>query len=199
MEDIVLGIGTAIVGVVGTLSAIWLKHYLERRRRVEGECIVHQTVREDNEIITRIDDMIDEVEADRISVFQFHNGGEYYSGKGMQKLSCTYESVKPGVSRTQLDMQNVPVSACYATLEKLMEDREFHCIDVEADYPASACKHLLLESGVKSTYQYAIFNLDGKAIGLLRADFVLDANKLKKSADDALRFFAIKLSGYLLK
>tara|TARA_S200002703_G_scaffold54569_2_gene47183 strand:- start:55 stop:654 length:600 start_codon:yes stop_codon:yes gene_type:complete len=199
MEEVLLGLGTAVVGVVGTLSAIWLKHYLERKKAEKDKCIVHQTVKEDVEIISRVEDMIQEVNADRISIFQFHNGGEYYSGKGMQKMTCTYEAVKPGVSRTQMGMQNVPVSACYATLEKLIENKEFHCMDVEANYPESACKYGLLENGVKSTYQYAIFNLDKKAIGMLRADFVLEVEELNESADNALRYFAIKLSGYLVK
>ena len=116
----------------------------------------------------------------------------------MQKLSCSYEVVQPGVSRTQLGLQNIPVSACLATMQRLMENKEFHCYDVETNYPESACKHQLMENGVKSTYQYAIFDLNKNAIGILRADFVLDKEDLSEESYDALRYLAIKLPGYLV-
>ncbi len=198
MNEAVIGIGTTIIGVVGTLSAIWLKHYLDRRKH-RHDCIIDKTVKDDCELIGRLDDLKNEIEADRISIFSFHNGGEYYSGKSMQKLSCSYETVQPGVARTQLDLQNIPVSACLGTLTHLMENKEFHCYDIEANYPESACKYQLINTGVKSTYQYAIFDLNKKAIGILRADFVLDKEHIDDKAHESLKYTAIKLAGYLLK
>lgn len=189
---------TAIIGVGGTLLAIWMKHYLESRKK-NDDCIIDKTVKEDTEIISRLDEIKEEVDADRISIYSFHNGGEYYSGKSMQKLSCSYEVVKPGVSRTQLLAQNIPVSACLSTLQNLMENKEFHCVDVENNYPESSCKFQLLENGVRSTYQYAIFNLERKAVGILRADFVGEMNELTDEEEHTLKYSAIKLSGYLLK
>lgn len=197
MLEILIPVLTAVIGVGGTLTAIWLKHYLEARRK-KDDCIIDRTVKEDTEVITRLEEVRDEIDADRISIYSFHNGGEYYSGKSMQKLSCTYEVVQPGVSRTQLDMQNIPVSACLVTLQNLMENKEFHCVDVETNYPESACKYQLIENGVKSTYQYAIFNLDRKAIGIIRADFVGDIHELTEEEEKILKYSAIKLSGYLL-
>jgi len=195
--EVLVPILTAIIGVGGTLVAIWLKHYLNANKE-KNDCIIDRTVKEDTEIITRLEEIKGEVDADRISIFSFHNGGEYYSGKSMQKLSCSYEVVNPGVSRTQLLAQNIPVSACLGTLQSLMENKEFHCTDVENNYPESACKYQLLDSGVKSTYQYAIFNLERKAIGILRADFVSDTNELTELEEKTLKYSAIKLSGYLL-
>ncbi len=197
MLEILIPVLTAIIGVVGTLVAIWLKHNLESRRK-EETCIINKTVEEDIEIITRLEEVRDEINADRISIYSFHNGGEYYSGKSMQKLTCSYEVVQPGVSRTQLLAQNIPVSACLGTLQSLMENKEFHCIDVENNYPESGCKYQLLEHGVKSTYQYAIFNLERKAIGVIRADFVGEIKELTPEQEKVLKYSAIKLSGYLL-
>ena len=61
--------------------------------------------------------------------------------------------VQPGVSRTQLDYKTY-LFACLVTLQNLMENKEFHCVDVETNYPESFCKYQLIENGVKSTYQY---------------------------------------------
>lgn len=198
MLEVLIPIFTTIIGVGGTLLTIWLKHKLDARKK-DDKCIINKTVKEDTEIISRLDEIKEEIDADRISIYSFHNGGEYYSGKSMQKLSCSYEVVKPGVSRTQLTAQNIPVSACLTTLHNLMENKEFHCVDVENNYPESACKFQLVENGVKSTYQYAIFNLERKAIGVLRADFVGEMNELTSEEEHTLKYSAIKLSGYLLK
>lgn len=198
MEDVWLGIVTTILGIGGTLAAIWLKHYLERKKQENAKCPVECAVEENQEILSRLSEIRLETKADRVSIFSFHNGGEYYSGKSMQKLSCSYEVVTPGVSRQQIALQNIPVSACHVTLQHLMENKEFHCYDVDENYPESGCKLALQEFGVKSTYQYCVFDLNKRPIGILRADFVLDKAQLSDQSHDALKYTAIKLSGYLI-
>lgn len=196
--DLLLGVLTTLLGIIGTLVAIWLKYYLERKKKQEEQCPVHCAVEDNDEILSRLEEIKQEIGADRVSIFQFHNGGEYYSGKSMQKLSCSYEVVSPGVARLQLAIQNIPVSACHATLQRLIENKEFHCRDVDANYPESGCKGYLQDHGVKSTYQYCIFDLNRRAIGILRADFVLEMEDLTDQAHEALKYTAIKISGYLL-
>ena len=117
MLEVLIPIFTTIIGVGGTLLTIWLKHRLDARKK-DDSCIIVETVKDDVEIITKLDEIKDEIGADRVSIFSFHNGGEYYSGKSMQKLSCSYEVVQPGVSRTQMDMLNIPVSALFSYFTK---------------------------------------------------------------------------------
>jgi hypothetical protein len=197
MESVLLGILTTVLGIIGTLSAIWLKYYLERKAK-SRECVVQRTVDEDSEILDRLDELKNEIGADRISIFSFHNGGEYYSGRSMQKLSCSYEVVRPGIARHQMRLQHIPVSACLTTVRNLVENKEFHCYDVDLLYPESGCKSYLIDYGVKSTYQYAIFDLNRRVIGILRADFVLDKERLSDDGYDTMKYTAIKLSGYLV-
>lgn len=198
MEDLWLGISTTVLGILGTLAAIWLKYYLDNKKKQQEQCPVHCAVEDNDEILSRLEEIKQEIGADRVSIFSFHNGGEYYSGKSMQKLSCSYEVVSPGVARQQLAMQNVPVSACHTTLQKLIENKEFHCVDVNNNYPESGCKSYLMDYGVRSTYQYGIFDLNRKAIGILRADYVLAVRSVSDEEHEALKYTAIKLSGYLL-
>lgn len=198
MSDIYLGTLTALIGVIGTLTAIWFKYYLDREKN-KHICIIDQTIREDGELLGKLEDIMSELSADRISIFSFHNGGEYYAGKSMQKLSCSYEVVMPGVSRTQLDLQNIPVSACLTNIRPLINDKEYHCYDVKRDYPESFCKYKLTESGVKSVYQFAIFDLNKNAIGIIRADYITKKVKLTKEVLETLHYLAIKLPGYLTK
>ena len=198
IHEVYLGMVTALIGVGGTLTAIWFKYYLDRKRN-KHNCIIDQTIREDGELLSKLEDVKSELSADRISIFSFHNGGEYYAGKSMQKLSCSYEVVNLGVSRTQLDLQNIPVSACLPTLTPLVNDKEYHCYDIKQNYPESFCKYKLIEGGVKSVYQFAIFDLNKKAIGIIRADYVTKKVKLTTKELETLKYLAIKLPGYLIK
>jgi len=196
MGSVILAIVTTLLGIAGTLAAIWLKYYLENRKK-NVECIVQKTVIQDTEILNRLDEIREETGASRVSIMCFHNGGEYYSGRSVQKLSCAYESVSPGISRTQLSLQNIPVSSCLTTISNLIENREFHCYDVVQNYPDSGCRNIMIQNGVKSIYQYVILDLKRRAIGVLKAEFVLDLKELSDDEDDAMQSLSIKVSGYL--
>ena len=101
-----------------------IEKYQVENKKKNTECVVQRTVIQDTEILSRLDEIREEIEASRVSITCFHNGGEYYSGRSMQKLSCAYESVSPGISRTQLSIQNIPVSSCLTTISNLIEHRE---------------------------------------------------------------------------
>ena len=198
MSNIYLGTLTAVIGVVGTLTAIWFKYYLERKN-LRSDCVVKRAINDIDEMTYLLDEIKDEIKADRVIIMSFHNGGEYYSGKSMQKISCSYEVVSPGISRSILDLQNIPVAACMPTLSTLIRNNEFHHDDVNLDYPESFCKFKLLEHGVKSTYQYVIRDLKKNVIAVLRVDFVTHKVKLSHEDHVSLRHLAIKLPGYLAK
>ena len=40
--------------------------------------------------------------ADRVYIFQFHNGVAHYNGQHAQRFTCTYEIVRDGISRLSL-------------------------------------------------------------------------------------------------
>ena len=71
MSDIYLGTLTALIGVIGTLTAIWFKYYLDREKN-KHICIIDQTIREDGELLGKLEDVMSELSPDRISIFSFH-------------------------------------------------------------------------------------------------------------------------------
>jgi hypothetical protein len=193
MLELLVPVITAIIGVGGTLLAIW---YRKKVNSDNMECPVGKCVMEDEEILSKLDDMMKDVGADRVSIFSFHNGGEYYSGKSMQKMSMSYEIVSNGISRVQAERQNIPVSSSINTLKPLMMNREMHYKSLN-DYPESIYKVYLLSSGCMSVYQWAIFDLQKRAIGILRVDFVKKERQLSDDKLEQLKVAAIKLPGYL--
>tara|TARA_R110000803_G_scaffold95198_2_gene163004 strand:- start:1423 stop:2043 length:621 start_codon:yes stop_codon:yes gene_type:complete len=200
MEELLLPIFTAIIGVAGTLLALWYKHKLDLKKSllIEENCVVAECVREDSAVVNKLKDVLSETNADRICIFSFHNGGYFYSGKSMQKMSMSYEVVDNGVSSIQLEKQNIPVSACTTTLGPLMEHGEFFNVNTK-EYPEGLCKYHLLQDGVKSTYYWVIIDIQNKAIGVVRLDFVKRKTKLSSEDQNLMEELSKQLPGYLIR
>jgi len=187
---------TAIVGSIGTILSIKYRHRLEQKR-MAAKCPVEIAVGKDAELIVKIDELLEVSGADRASIYQFHNGGEYYTGRSMQKISMTYESVKAGISHLQIARQNIPVSACNATLHPMVKDRRLLLADVEKDMEDSLCKFYAIEAGTKSMYKWTIYDLQKRAIGYFQVDYVTRKKKLNEEILQDLEMAAIKIAGYL--
>ena len=187
---------TTAIGALGALLTIRYKHNLELKK-LETECPVQIAVGKDTELMSKIEDLLNVSGADRACIYQFHNGGEYYTGRSMQKLSMTYESVKPGISHLQIDRQNIPVSACNATLAPMITDRRLLVDDVEKEMEDSLCKFYAIEAGTKSVYKWTVYDLQKRAIGFFQVDYVTRKKKLSEEILQDLEMAAIKIAGYL--
>jgi len=197
MEGYLLPILTTIIGIVGTLLTIRYKYKLDvKKKEGEGECPIGVCVHEDQLVIEKLKEQLKEIKADRIAIYSFHNGGVYYSGKSIQKLSMSYEEISNGIASIMMGKQNIPVSACLTTLKPLLANGEFHCIDIK-NYPEGLGKYYMKTEGVKSTYNWPIIDIDDKIIGILRVDFVKKKTKLKEDEMEELVKLSTQLPGYL--
>ena len=82
------------------------------KAKIKKEEVKESTVKEAidlNELVdNQLDQMIDELECDRIWIGQFHNGGHFYpTGKSIQKFSIFYEKMSPDVSAIQHIFQQI--------------------------------------------------------------------------------------------
>ena len=195
-SEIWVPILTAIIGAVATVLSIRYRHNLQLKKE-QIKCQVQEAVEVDTELLSKLDELRNEVGASRACIYQFHNGGEYYTGRSMQKISMTYETVKAGISRNINFRQNVPVSACNETLANLIRDRRLYYPDVKNTMPESLCKFYAIEDGTKSMYKWAIYDLDKRALGYLQVDFVGKKKTLSDDDIQDLEMSAIKLAGYL--
>ena len=97
-----------ITAVIGPLLMTWFKNKLETKptkKLLEEAIDLNELVSEQIEI------MIDELEADRIWIAQFHNGGHFYpTGKSIKKFSIFYEQTTSDAPSVKDMFQNIPVS-----------------------------------------------------------------------------------------
>ena len=200
MSELIVPVVTAIIGIFGTLLALWYRNKLEKAKlekaKLDMECPIGKCVMEDAELLNKLEEILKEIKSDRISIYSYHNGGEYYSGKSMQKMSVSYEVVARGIARVQTERQSIPVSAAISTLKPVMVDKIMHFPNIK-DYPESICKYKLIEDGVKSTYQWAIFDLHKRAIGMLRVDYIKKSKALSDDILNKITLNVIKMPGYL--
>ena len=160
-------VGSVITGLATITSMFVGRHYIRKSKK---DPVVEDTAQSAN-VYTALQYTIQEMNADRAYVLEFHNGGHYYSGRGQQKFSCTHETVEEGISQECSFSQEHRVSNYHNYISELIEDDKFDYLDTEQieDY---SFQNMLNHKGVKSIYNVPIKTLNGKIIGILGVDYV---------------------------
>tara|TARA_R100000808_G_scaffold25056_1_gene61033 strand:+ start:2297 stop:2905 length:609 start_codon:yes stop_codon:yes gene_type:complete len=159
---------TALFTSAATLAAVWLRH----RLTCEDHCeVLEKEMKQNANVYTALQFTLEESGADRAYVLEFHNGEHYFSGRGQQKFSCTYEVVREGISAEAGKSQNYRVSNFHNYINTLVQDGVFAHSELETieDYGFSK---LLEQKGVQSIYNVSLKTLNGKIIGILGLDYV---------------------------
>ena len=106
-------------GVLGPISVIFLKNFLDKRKKKPD--MVVDALRVSELVTHKIDEIKEGLNADRVWITQFHNGGHFYpTGKSITKFSIMYETVNTGVSSVQTNYQNIPVHLFSKSLNQLV-------------------------------------------------------------------------------
>jgi hypothetical protein len=183
----------AIISASATIGAVWMKNKVrEKRDKVfDYDPNLHSNV------VTALEFMRQETEADRVYVLQFHNGEHYFSGKSQQKFSCTHEVVNEGISIEVQNLQNIRISSMHYLIKDVVSGKTFTCKDVEEFCDDLSFRSFMEMRGIKSMFARPIKTLNGKIIGVLVMDFVKEHRKWGANAEDFLKKQARIISGYL--
>jgi hypothetical protein len=166
-----------ITAVIGPLLLTWFKNKLETKTKPSS---VKEAIDLNELVDTQLDQMMEEIECDRIWIGQFHNGGHFYpTGKSIQKFSIFYEKLTPTTGAIQHIFQQIPVSLFPKALSKLYKDGELSVVNYEKDetYDLNIFSR---DYGTKSFYMIAIDDLDGHFIGLMGIAFNDKEHKLSR-------------------
>tara|TARA_R100001594_G_C3964986_1_gene246312 strand:+ start:99 stop:680 length:582 start_codon:yes stop_codon:yes gene_type:complete len=192
--DGIFTIVAAVISAVGTLGSVWLgKRIIDRKKR---DAIVDETMQNAN-VYTALEFLMGEMEADRAYIMEFHNGEHYFSGRGQQKFSCTYEVVKEGISAEFQNSQNHRISNFHHYISELVNQQKFEYKDIE-DVADGSFKTLLQRKGVVSIYNVPLKTLNGKVIGILGVDYVKSQKSFSEDIWQFMKRQARIVTGYLL-
>lgn len=187
-----------ITGVLGPISVILIKKYLDSKK--EKPDMVRETLRESEQVLTKLDKIKDEMHCDRVWICQFHNGGHFYpTGKSMTKFSMIYEVVGLGANSIQSQFQNIPVNLFSRSINHLLENDTIEIRDYKDETVATyGLKYVAEDTGCKSGYLFAIKTIEGKYIATLGLDYTKKVTELSIEDVHHVSNYAASLGGVLM-
>jgi len=191
-------LGIIITGILGPICVIYFKHvfYQKKTLSVLKKEEFNLTVRNQNIINNSLNQLQEQLSIDRLIVFQFHNGGNFWpNNQSMKKMSVTFESTAPSISTDIFKMQNIPVSFFSGVLESMI-DSDNHAFFNIQKVKDNALRFYWESRGVSCVYLFPVQNLEGLLVGILGVEqthnTLLSAESIHKLSDESKR-----MSGYL--
>jgi hypothetical protein len=136
--------------------------------------------------------ILNEFDADRVSVYEYHNGGKTITGVDFKKCSNTYEAVGLGIEESYNEHQNIPISINFLWNKLLMNRKPILISDISClEKTDNTIFQILSSQGIKSYYSRLIKDYNGKPIGFMVIQYyeemtVLDEEQLKIFSDTAI-------------
>jgi len=121
-----------------------------------------------NRVRVLINRILNEFEADRIAVYEFHNGGKSISGVDFKKCSNTYETTNKGIDELYNEQQNLPISVNFLWNKLLIDKKPIFISNIHTlEQTDNTIFQILDSQGIKSYYSKLILNYNSKPIGFI--------------------------------
>ena len=189
MEIIIASVIAAVASVFGIL----VKAKIDKSHR-PCKLTKHTILNED--VYKALEYTLKQLDADRVVVYEFHNGDVYYSGSSQQKFSNTYEVLSEGVSSEIKNQQNLRVSSFNRFIKPLIDNDEYHFGEIN-NIDNVGIKEFFEDQGTKSTFCVPIKLLTGKIIGILGIDYVKQPKLITENEKKFVKNQSSIISGYL--
>ena len=193
-------IGMVLVAVITALIGPAVLEYIKvKLSKPISKDIVKDDIERNLVIFDEISEIRDMLDADRIWISQFHNGGHFlHTNKSIQKFSITYEDVKPGVSSIIHLFTDIPLSLYSRSMNYIMENKHLWISDFKDDTIATyGLKSAAEATGTNASYVVGLFDIvTDKCIGTMGVDY-REKKKLTQTQKDFLMERGSRLAGYL--
>ena len=180
-------IETFLLGVASIIASVGILIRAIKSTKMEFENIpikIKKQVSVDTEITEAMDSLKEQLNADRIQIYDFHNGGHYSNGRSALKVSCSYEVCRTGIQPKQSQLQSIPISCISKFTNKILNDEKFEVKNLEEiKEKMPATYQLKRDMGLNSFYDIAIKNSKNEVIGFLAVQFVKNPYNVKNEKD----------------
>jgi len=134
--------------------------------------------------------LLNEFDADRIAVFEYHNGGKTITGVDFKKCSNTYEAVGKRIEEKHQEYQNIPISVNFLWNKLLIEKKPIFISDIlSLEQTDNTIFSTLQQQNTKSYYSRLITNYTDRPIGFIIVYYydkvTILSNEQLKSLSDA--------------
>ena len=156
--------------VVALVGAGFFKRYNDKKNYTESKGKLLEQIKKDEIVHLAIRDVRRRYQADRVYVWQFHNGGSFYTTSPMQKLSITYERCSQGLERKISYNQNHLITNFTSYITDVMNGEMFFPdISKMSDI---GLRSLNQSNGTKSHCAVPIYDKEGHLVAMLCLDWV---------------------------
>jgi GAF domain-containing protein len=158
-----------ITAIIGPIIVNWARLKMEKKA---DKTPMREALDASSIIDNQIENILSELECDRVWIAQFHNGGHFYpTGKSIQKFSIFYEKSTPNLPPLLHTFQNIPVSLFPRVLSKVYQDQEIAVDDVSTAEDTYGLEYMTTQFGTKSICAVGLYSLDDHLIGVLNISF----------------------------
>jgi len=163
-----------ITAVLGPIVVNWFKLKMEKKAK---PMLMTEALEASALIDHQLDDIMQELNCDRVWIAQFHNGGHFYpTGKSIQKFSMFYEKYNPVLPPLQTTFQNIPVSLFGRALSQVQQNGELEILNVEIEENTFGVDVLTSQFKTKSLCMVGLYDLNNHLIGVMGISFIDEHN-----------------------
>jgi hypothetical protein len=170
--------------VVALVGAGFFKRMSEKQEKNRSRDSLMQQIKKDEIIHLAIRDVRRRYNADRVYIWQFHNGGNFYTKSPIQRISITYERNSDGLERKTEKNQNMLVTSFTTYVKNIIDGLMFYTnINDMSDIALRSLAH---SNGTKAHAAVPIYDKEKNLVALLALDWVfseIPSKYLKKDGN----------------
>ena len=190
MENII-AIITSITALIVAISTL-IKNLIDAKKNLIPHRVKTQSSINMN-IVKLMEDAKEYFRADRIQVYDYHNGGHFANGRSALKVSCTFEVVRSGIKSCQQELQGIPLTFISQFNHRLLNEETMYIRDLEEIKESMPFTYQIKHNqGIKSFYDIILHNKNGDPIGFLGVQY--NSDEITLTTDDEKEILKLKLA-----
>lgn len=174
------------------IGVLIFKQYLEKYlKHTDVANILPKQNKLDLELINKMEYIKERLNADRVHIYEFHNGDKYSNHRPAFKFSCTYEVVKAGSRSLRKDCSQVPTALLPKFIDTLLTEGVIFCNNIDNikdSMPSTyGFKHAF---GIQAFYDVIITDSKDRPIGFIAIQWDdIDRVHVDKTLIDKLKWY----------
>lgn len=153
------------------LAIYFCKQYIDKYQKEHKPNISDEVTKQnpiDLDIIEKMDYYKELLKADRILLFEFHNGQHYSNYRSALKMSASYEVYRAGLESSREKYSNLPIAIMPRFIAAITREGFTWCKDIEEiRYDMGNSYEFKKAIGIKAFYDVAIKDDCGNVVGFV--------------------------------
>ncbi len=164
----------SIVAII-MMSIYFCKQYIDKYKKEYSTAIPKGVVQQNNidiEIEQKMNYYKELLKADRVLLFEFHNGQHYSSYRSALKMSPSYEVFRAGLESIRNECSNLPIAIMPNYLADIINNGYSYCSNIENIKGTMNSTYSFKQNlGIHAYYDRAVKDEEGNIIGFVAVEW----------------------------